>query len=327
LPKVLITTVPFGDKDRLPLDLFENAGIEYLINPFNKKITETQLAEIISDFDALVAGTEAITERVIHRANKLKLISRVGIGLDSVDLLAAQNQGIKVSYTPDAPSLAVAELTLCLMLSLLRLVHVSNSQMHLGNWHRFFGRRLEEVTVGIIGVGRIGTGVIKRLNGFGTKNILVNDISPNLELDSEFKLKWTNKETIYKYADIISLHIPLTKITKNMIRKEHLLTMKPDAVIINTSRGGIINEQDLYEVMLSGHLDGSAIDVFEKEPYNGQLREIERCMLTAHMGSMSVDCRTRMEIESTEEVIRFFTKKALKSEVPKEEYEVQMQGF
>ena len=327
MPKVLITTVPFGDKDRLPLDLFENAGIEYLINPFNKKITETQLAEIISDFDALVAGTEAITERVIHRANKLKLISRVGIGLDSVDLLAAQKKGIKVSYTPDAPSLAVAELTLCLMLSLLRLVHVSNSQMHLGNWHRFFGRRLEEVTVGIIGVGRIGTGVIKRLNGFGTKNILVNDISPNLELDSEFKLKWTNKETIYKYADIISLHIPLTKITKNMIRKEHLLTMKPDAVIINTSRGGIINEQDLYEVMLSGHLDGSAIDVFEKEPYNGQLREIERCMLTAHMGSMSVDCRTRMEIESTEEVIRFFTKKALKSEVPKEEYEVQMQGF
>ena len=327
MPKVLITTVPFGDKDRLPLELFENAGIEYLINPFNKKITEVQLAEIISDFDALVAGTEAITERVIHRANKLKLISRVGIGLDSVDLLAAQKQGIKVSYTPDAPSLAVAELTLCLMLSLLRLVHVSNSQMHLGNWHRFFGRRLEEVTVGIIGVGRIGTSVIKRLSGFGTKNILVNDISPNLELDSEFKLKWTNKETIYKYADIISLHIPLTKITKNMIRKEHLLTMKPDAVIINTSRGGIINEQDLYEVMLSGHLDGSAIDVFEKEPYNGQLREIERCMLTAHMGSMSVDCRTRMEIESTEEVIRFFTKKALKSEVPKEEYEVQMQGF
>ena len=327
MQKVLITTVPFGEKDRLPLDLLENSGIEYLINPFNKKITEAQLAEIISDFDALVAGTEDITERVLHRANKLKLISRVGIGLDSVDLLAAQKQGIKVSYTPDAPSLAVAELTLCLMLSLLRLAHVSNSQMHLGNWHRFFGRRLEEVTVGIIGVGRIGTGVIKRLNGFGTKNILVNDISPNLELDSEFKLKWTNKETIYKYADIISLHIPLTKLTKNMIRKEHLLTMKPDAVIINTSRGGIINEQDLYEVMLSGHLDGSAIDVFEKEPYNGQLREIERCMLTAHMGSMSVDCRTRMEIESTEEVIRFFTKKALKSEVPKEEYEVQMQGF
>jgi D-3-phosphoglycerate dehydrogenase len=103
LPKVLITTVPFGDKDRLPLDLQENAGIEYLINPFNKKITEKQLTNIIFDFDAIIAGTEPITEKVLDRANKLKLISRVGIGLDSVDLIAAQKRDIKVSYTPDAP--------------------------------------------------------------------------------------------------------------------------------------------------------------------------------------------------------------------------------
>ena len=110
-----------------------------------------------------------------------------------------------------------------------------------------------------------------------------------------------------------------------MTRKEHLLSMKSDAVIINTSRGGIINEHDLYEVMLSGHLSGAAIDVFENEPYDGPLKEIERCLLTAHMGSMSVDCRTRMEIESTEEAIRFLKSKALEREVPQEEYDVQSQ--
>ena len=152
MSKVLITTVPFGDKDRLPLVLLENAGLEYLINPFNKKITEAQLADLITDFDAIIAGTEPITEKVLSRATNLKLISRVGIGLDSVDLLAAKKRGIKVSYTPDAPSLAVAELTLGLMLTLLRSAHVSNSQMHQGIWYRFFGQRLEEVTVGIIGV-------------------------------------------------------------------------------------------------------------------------------------------------------------------------------
>ena len=327
LPKVLITTVPFGDKDRLPLELLENSGIEYLINPFNKKITEDQLTDIITDFDVIIAGTEPITEKVLNRATNLKLISRVGIGLDSVDLLAAQKRGIKVSYTPDAPSLAVAELTLGLMLTLLRSVHVSNSQMHQGQWNRFFGKRLEEVTVGIIGVGRIGTGVLKRLKGFGTKNFLVNDIGTNRELDSKYKLEWTSKEKIYKEADIISLHTPLTQLTKNMIRKQHLLTMKPDMIIINTSRGGIINEHDLYEVMLSGHLSGAAIDVFENEPYDGPLKEIERCLLTAHMGSMSVDCRRRMEIESTEEAIRFLKSKALESEVPQEEYDVQSQGL
>ena len=135
---MLITTIPFGDKDRLPLDLLESAGIEYQINPFNKKLTEDQLSEIIPDFEALIAGTEPITEKVLNRAANLKLISRVGIGLDNVDLIEAQNRDIKVSYTPDAPSLAVAELAIGFMLNLLRSVHVSNAQMHQGNWHRFF---------------------------------------------------------------------------------------------------------------------------------------------------------------------------------------------
>ena len=103
--------------------------------------------------------------------------------------------------------------------------------------------------------------------------------------------------------------------------------MKADAIIINTSRGGIINESDLYEVMQSGHLSGAAIDVFDNEPYNGDLKDIERCLLTAHMGSMSVDCRAQMEIKATEEVVRFLTGKTLKGLVPEEEYEVQRQGL
>ena len=143
----------------------------------------------------------------------------------------------------------------------------------------------------------------------------------------DFKLNWVSKEKIYEEADIISIHTPLTGATKNMVTREQLLKMKKDAIIINTSRGGIINEQDLYEVMNSGHLSGAAIDVFEKEPYDGKLSEIERCILTAHMGSMSEDCRTRMEIEATEETVRFLTGKNLKRGVPQEEYDVQSQGL
>jgi D-3-phosphoglycerate dehydrogenase len=327
MSKVLITTVPFGDKNRLPLELLENAGIEYLINPLNKKLTEDELAEMITDFDVIIAGTEPISAKVMDQGTNLKMISRVGIGLDSVDLLAAEDRGIAVSYTPDAPGPAVAELTLGMMLTLLRSVHVSNSEMHDGKWHRFFGRRLAEVTIGIIGVGRIGTRVLNRTKGFGTPRILVNDLMPNMKLDREFKLEWSSKEKIYQEADIISLHVPLTHLTKNMIKKEQLLSMKKDAIIINTSRGGIINEQDLYDVMLAGHLSGAAIDVFDCEPYDGQLCEIQRCLLTAHMGSMSVDCRTRMEIEATEEAIRYLSKKPLEGVVPMEEYDVQRLGL
>jgi D-3-phosphoglycerate dehydrogenase len=324
---VLITTVPFGDKNRLPIEQLESAGINYLINPIGRKLKEDELANMVADFDVLIAGTESITEKVMAQAKCLKLISRVGVGLDSVDLLAAERRGIKVSYTPDAPAPAVAELTIGLMLSLMRSIHLANAQMRRGEWQRHFGRRLSEVTIGIIGVGRIGGGVLRHLAGFGKLRILVNDTEPKEGVIFGLNMEWVNKEEIYREADVISLHVPLTGKTNNMIRREQLLMMKKDAVLINTARGGIVNEKDLVTVMLEGHLSGAAVDVFEKEPYDGDLAKIERCLLTSHMGSMSVDCRTRMEVEATEEAIRFLTGRPLQALVPREEYDMRRQGF
>tara|TARA_B100000795_G_C22805033_1_gene444277 strand:- start:2973 stop:4001 length:1029 start_codon:yes stop_codon:yes gene_type:complete len=325
--KVLITTVPFSEKNKLPLELLDGAEAEYVINPLNKKLTESELAEMVTDFDVIIAGTEPITDFVMEKATKLKMISRVGIGLDSVDLIAAEKRGIKVSYTPDAPAPAVAELTIGLLITLLRSVQLSNIEMHAGEWKRYFGKRIADSTIGIIGLGRIGTRILNRLVVFGTPRLLVNDLSPDPALDRSFKLEWVDKNTIYKESDIISLHVPLTKLTKNMISKEQLEMMKPNAAIINTSRGGIINELDLYNAMKNGHLSGAAIDVFEQEPYSGLLAEIDRCLLTAHMGSMSEDCRTRMEVEATEEAVRFINNLPLESEVPQEEYSVQREGL
>lgn len=318
---VLITTVPFADKNSLPLELLKGVGANFVINPIGRKLKEEELAELIGDFDILIAGTEPITANVLNRAIKLKLISRVGIGLDNVDLLEAQKRGILVSYTPDAPAPAVAELTIGLMLSLLRNIHLANKQMHDGEWNRYFGRRISEITIGIIGVGRIGGRVLRRLSAFGTPRILVNDLTPNRNVAEKLKLEWVDKETIFKEADLISLHLPLTPQTKNLVKKEELLTMKQDALIINTSRGGIINENDLYSVLNSGHLGGAAIDVFEQEPYSGDLARIERCILTSHMGSMSIDCRIKMEIEATEEAVRFISKMPLQGLVPNSEYQ------
>jgi D-3-phosphoglycerate dehydrogenase len=327
MPKVLITTVPFGEKNRLPIEYLESAGIDYLINPLNRKLQEDELSELASDCEVLIAGTEKISDAVMANAPKLKVISRVGVGLDGVDLLAAERRGIAVSYTPEAPAPAVAELTIGMMLTLLRHVHVANAQLHSGEWQRHFGKRIPELTIGIIGVGRIGGRVLRRLAAFGSPRILVNDLLPKAHVADQLKLDWVDKETIYREADLISLHLPLTNKTKDMIRAPQLKQMKSDAVIINASRGGIINENDLARVLKEGHLSGAAIDVFENEPYSGDLCGIERCLLTAHMGSMSIDCRTRMEIEATEEAIRFLTGQALQGLVPSEEYDVQRQGL
>jgi D-3-phosphoglycerate dehydrogenase / 2-oxoglutarate reductase len=327
MPRVLITTVPFADRNRIPLELLEGAGIEYLINPLGRRLKEFELADLIDDVDVLVAGTEPISDSVMSRGRRLKLISRVGVGLDSVDLVAAERRGIRVSYTPEAPAPAVAELTIGLMLSLLRGVHVANARMHRGEWHRHYGRRIPEVTIGIIGVGRIGRRVLRRLSGFGTPRVLVNDLQPDPAIVPELKLEWVDKEEMYRQADVISVHVPLTSQTRNMIRVEHLERMKPDALVINTARGGIINERELADVLEAGHLGGAAIDVVQHEPYSGPLVHIERCLLTSHMGSMSIDCRMRMEIEATQEAVRFLTGQPLTGLVPPTEYEVQRQGL
>ena len=321
--KVLLTTAPFGVKDRLPLELLEEANIEYFFNPLGRKLTEQELANIIPSFEVLIAGTESITNHVMQQGKNLKMISRVGIGLDNVDLLAAKMYGIKVSYTPDAPAPAVAELTVGLMLSLLRYTHLSNLKMHNGQWFRYFGRCISEITIGIIGFGRIGKRVIRHLSGFNCKRVMVNDLLTNQQIDDHVEVEWQDKETIYREADLISLHVPLTPRTDNMIRREELEMMKPDAIIINTARGGIINERDLYDLMESGHLAGAAVDVFREEPYSGLLCEIDRCILTSHMGSMTDDCRARMEVEATEEAIRFLKGKSLEKQVPEAEYAVQ----
>ena len=327
MPRVLITTVPFAQNNRLPIDLLKKANIEYSINPLNKKLTEKELKKLVTDFDAIIAGTELISAEVMDAATNLKMISRVGVGLDSVDLMAAKKRGIKVSYTPEAPAPAVSELTIGLMLSLLRSVHVSNKGLHEGIWRRFFGLRIENIKIGIIGVGRIGLRVLEHTKAFGNPEILANDLYPIDGLEKKFNLYWTSKEKILKEADMLTIHVPLTASTKNMIGKEQLLQMKNDAFIINTARGGIINEQDLFEVLDSGHLGGAAIDVFEVEPYNGPLTKIDRCLLTSHMGSMSNDCREKMEIEAVEEAIRFLKGKKLYNEVPEYEYNAQIRDL
>jgi D-3-phosphoglycerate dehydrogenase len=325
--KVLITTVPFGEKIDTPIQLLKEAGVSYVINPLGRKLKEDELAELITEFDAVIAGTEIISERVMDKAKSLKLISRVGVGLDGVDLMAAKKRGISVSYTPEAPAPAVAELTIALIMSLLRSVHLANIEMHRGEWRRHFGRRISEVTIGIIGVGRIGGLVAKKLTEFANPRILINDLYPNSNRLLETYGEWVSKEKIYLEADVISLHVPLTAQTKNMIREKQLFMMKKDAVIVNTARGGIINEEDLVKVMKFGQLSGVAIDVFNNEPYNGNLSSLDNCLLTSHMGSMSIDCRSQMEIEATQEVIRFFKGNPLQAVVPNNEYEIQFQGL
>jgi len=319
--KALITSVPFGQKDRKPIDILDSLSVEYLVNPIGRKLNEQELLSLIKEFSILIAGTEPITKQVIENAPNLKLISRIGIGLDNVDLVTARDYGIQVSYTPDAPAPAVSELTIGLMISAMRSIHQANLNMHQGNWNRFFGRSFEDLTIGIIGLGRIGKRVLNHLDGFQCKEILLNDLIHDQQIISSNKIRWVDKEEIYRNSDLISLHIPLNKKTHNLISSEEISIMKDRVMLVNTSRGGIINEADLYNNLKDGKIASAAIDVFEEEPYKGNLSSLDNCIITSHMGSMTEDCRARMEIEATQEAARFIKGEKLELVVPKDEYE------
>ncbi len=322
-PRVLITTVPFGQHCPDALERLRDAKIECVLNPIGRRLKEEELADLIGGFDLLIAGTEPITARVLARADRLRLISRVGIGLDSVDLTAARERGIHVSYTPEAPAPAVAELTLGLMLSLLRHIGPADRAVRGGGWRRLMGRRLDGLTIGVIGVGRVGSRVIRMIRAaFPSTTVLAHDPAPDAAFGREQGVRWVEPATIFAEADIVTVHVPLTAQTRNLITARELAQMKPTAFLINTARGEIVNEVDLANALRAGVLHGAAIDVFQEEPYVGELAALENVLLTCHMGSMSEDCRARMEVEATAEVVRFVRGEPLAGLVPDEEYAI-----
>ncbi len=321
--RVLITSTPFGAVDRRPLESLAQIGAEVRLNPLERRPTEEELVGLLRDVDAVLAGTEPFTAKVMDAAPRLQLISRIGVGLDSVDLLAARERGIEVCFTPDAPIPAVAEMTIGLILTTLRGVHISNINMHAGRWHRVLGRSLGESIVGILGVGRIGKEVLDTLIRMTPRKILLHDRIKDCGLAlrvPDVEIEWVSFGRLLAESDVLTVHLPLTSDTSGVIGKEELFSLKPDAIVVNTSRGGIIREADLCEVLIAGHLGGVALDVFETEPYRGPLRGIERCLLTSHMASASVGCRVQMETEAAAEVVRFACSRPLISPVPESEY-------
>jgi len=296
-----------------------NGSVEFDLNHLGREMTEDEAKKLVPGYDVLIAGTEPLTRAVLERSPTLKLIARVGIGLDSVDLAAAAERGIRVSYTPDAPSAAVAELAVSMMLSLLRMTHKTDRAVRQGVWFRWMGRRLANLTVGVVGVGRIGKRVIRHLQGFESR-VLAHDLEPDLSFGSRFGVQWVDKDTLYREADLITVHVPLGPDTRNLVAAAELDAMKSDAILINTSRGGIVNEHDLKQALKQGSIGGAGVDVFEHEPYSGELAVMDNVLLTCHMGSCSVDCRLRMEVEATEDAIRFCLGQPLLRPVPEEQF-------
>ncbi len=300
MKKILITTSSFDRAGQPGLAALAAAGYSIVMNPHGRKLSEDEAAGLLDgDVVGMVAGTEPLTRRVLAGATGLKVVSRCGIGLDSVDLAAAGDLGIRVLNTPDAPSLAVAELALGMILNALRRIGEADRRLRRGEWKALMGGLLACRTVGIVGYGRIGRRVARLAQAFGAR-ILAHDAQP---FAPDGVAEARDIDSLLAEADVVSLHLPSVA-GGPFMDAARIAAMKPGAILVNTARGGLIDEAALAAALQDGRLAGAALDTYAKEPYAGPLAGMETAVLTAHMGSYASEARSIMEREAVENLLK-----------------------
>nr|MBI3612072.1 phosphoglycerate dehydrogenase [Nitrospirota bacterium] len=284
----------FGAVDNTPMERLHQAGAHIVRNPFKRKLTKEELHALLPGVIGLIAGLEPLTRDVLE-ISQLKVISRCGVGLSNVDLQAAADLGIVVRSTPDAPTTAVAELTVGAMLSLLRMVGWMDRDLHDGAWNKKIGVQLEGKTVVIIGFGRIGQKVASLLAPFNATIIAVDPSRTDCGTVPILPL-----HEALRRADIVTAHC--SGETCILGEKEFTL-LKPGAFVLNGARGGVIDEKALMKSLDEGRVAGAWLDSFEEEPYRGPLTKYPQVILTPHVGSYTQECRTRMELEAVDNLL------------------------
>jgi len=302
MKNVLITTSSFNAE---LITTIKSSGLTPVLNPYKRKLTEEEVDDLIQEFRpvGMIAGVEPLTRTVLEKAPFLKVISRCGIGMDSVDLDTAAGQEITVTNTPDAPTIPVAELTIGMILALLRSIQISASSVRAGGWERPMGGLLHGKTVGIVGCGRIGSYVAKIVSSFGCHVIGYDPF-----LSSHDHIELMPLEKLLQVSDIVTLHIPYTDNNHHIINAERIALMKNSAVLVNAARGGLIDEAALVEALQSETLSGAAIDCFETEPYAGPLVQLKNVLMTAHIGSYAREGRMIMEQQATDNLLNALRK-------------------
>jgi D-3-phosphoglycerate dehydrogenase len=299
---VLITTSSFDKAGEALVQRIASAGFMPILNPFKRRLSESEAAELIREHRpvGMIAGVEPLTRSVLNTGAQggLKVVSRCGIGMDSVDLEAAQDNAIDVMNTPDGPTRAVAELVLGQMIGLLRGIQRSDASIRSGGWERPMGRLLYGKQVGLIGCGRIGNMVAHFLTPFGCS---VVGTDPFNHLENLGRM--VSFDALIETSDIVSLHVPYSESNRNLIGSKQLAQMKPGSFLINSARGGLVDESALAQSILSEHLGGAAVDTFCEEPYSGELMGLKNVILTGHIGSYAKESRAIMERDATNNLI------------------------
>lgn len=300
--KILLGPSSFAEIDKTPKNRLIAAGYEVIDNYYKRKLTKEELLDLLDDdVVGLIAGLEPLDREVLEKF-RVKVISRVGAGLSNVDLEAARDLGIQVFNTPNAPTSAVAELTIGAMLCLIRMISRMDQTLHEGKWQKKIGFQLQGKTVAIIGFGRIGRRVAELLSPFGVKILIVDPFVGESACAGYQKV--IIQEALPE-ADIITIH---SSGHDCIIGEKEFPLMKKGAYLLNVARGGVVSEKALIIAIEDGTVTGAWLDTFEEEPYKGPLCNYPNVILTPHVGSYTAECRLQMENEAVDNLLNYLKK-------------------
>ena len=309
--RVLITSIFLKEGD--DVDRYLRAhGAETVYRPWHGGRTEDELIDLLKGIEGAIVSTDPFTARVIQAADRLKVISRTGVGYDAVDVPAATKRGIIVTTTPGVNRHAVADWALALILCCARKVPENLAEVRRGAWARHEGTDLAEKTLGVMGLGTIGKEVAKRGKAFGMR-LLAFDLVQDPKFAEEQGIAYVPLEDLLRQSDFVSIHCFLNEATRHLVNAERLALMKPTAFLINTARGGIVDTEALCHALRAKRIAGAGLDVFEGEPLRADspLRALENVYLTPHCAGSTTDARERSGTTAADNLIR-----ALRGERP-----------
>ena len=284
--RVFSTAKTFGRKYPEHLERLNQNGISVDNAPDDVELTEAYMASVIADYEGLILSYGYVSSAVLEKAKNLKIVAKHGVGVNEIDLDAATRYGVMVTNTPGCNDNAVAELTIGLIFSTCRFIPLSDRLIRKGEWPRYLGCELSKKTLGIIGLGTIGRGVAQKAKGLNME-LLGYDAFPDQEFAERWRLKLVPLTELLSKSDIITIHVPYSDKTRHLLNKEEFRLMRENAVLINTARGGIVNEDALYEALAGDRIAGAAMDVFDPEPPlpNNPLFTLPNFVATPHLGA------------------------------------------
>jgi phosphoglycerate dehydrogenase-like enzyme len=303
MPKVLISPMTLAKVEAQFVHTLRNAGFELVYPDKPQQYVEDELIVALKGINASLAGSEPYTDRVLAANPQLRVIARVGVGYDAVDVPASTARGVAVTIAPNTNQDAVAEHTFCLLLGLVKHVIPQHLGTCAGKWPRGTNLPLRQRTLGIAGLGRIGKSVALRGEAFGMK-LLAYEPYPDKQFAADHRIELVPFEQLLAESDFVSLHLPMTAASKHLINKMTLALMKPTAFLVNTARGGLVCEADLIDALRAKKLAGAGLDVFEEEPPGkSPLFEMENVLVTPHAAGVDLQSRDDMALSAAEAIV------------------------